>query len=405
LPYCPKCGKEVLATDQYCLNCGQSLERLSGHPESPASTQLISPVRAMDTSNLYLIGDEGLLKAGTMLPLVALPIILGAALGLLVVIYSDFGNWVAMSVVLALIIAPIVGAYRARHLSRLVGLTREELASRQNVRTIPWSSIQSMRIMGRRLSFKTATGWYSTTIDRTDADRLAQKASSELGGNFAAVPEAPPRFSPMAKFLLLAAAIFIITEGITFAASLIPFGPGEQLHYTNLYNSTETSLSQSPTIFQQWSEIFLNNVQVALAGFVPAFGSLILSLSSYNTGRVIQVAAIHFGVSPSTFLTLLFILPHTWVEEVAYPLAGALGLYMFTWRHQSYAEFSNWRTRGSTKVALGFASVALILAVAAALEVSEPSLSIGALLLWVPVVIGALYAYMKLKSRIAAALS
>jgi zinc-ribbon domain/Stage II sporulation protein M len=403
LPYCPKCGKEVLATDQFCLNCGESLERLSGRPESPAPTQLVPPVPAMDTSNLYLIGDEGLLKVGTTLPLVALPIILGAALGLLVVIYSDFGNWVAISVVLALIIGPIVGAYRARRLSRFVGLTREELASRPGVRAIPWSSIQSMRIVGRRLSFKTATGWYSTTIDRTDADRLAQKASSALGGNFAVVPEGPPRFSPTMKFFLLFAAIFLITEGITFAASLTPFFAGEQEHYTNLYNNVEAGLG--PTIFQQWSEIFLNNVQVALAGFVPAFGSLILSLSSYNTGRVIQAAAIHFGVSPSTFLTLLFILPHTWVEEVSYPLAGALGLYMFTWRHQSYAEFSNWRTRGSTKVALGFACVALILAVAAALEVSEPTLSIGALLLWVPVVIGALYAYLKLKSRIAAALS
>jgi hypothetical protein len=405
MPYCPKCGKEVLATDQFCLNCGQSLERLSSslEPSPSPSTQLVPDVPAMDTSNLYLIGDEGVLKVGTMFPLVAVPIILGAVLGLLVVIFSDFGNWVAMSVVLALIIGPIVGAFRARRLANLVKLGRQELASMPGVRNIPWSSIQYMRIKGRQLSFRTVSGWFSTTIDTTDADRLGQKASSVLGSNSTMAPEEPPRFSPTMKFFLIAAAIFLITEAITFAASLTPYFAGEQARYTNLYNSTEASLG--PTIFQQWSEIFLNNVQVALASFVPAFGSLVLSLSSYNTGRIVQAAAAHYSVSPATFLELLFILPHTWVEEVSYPLAGALGFYMFTWRHQSYAEFSNWRTRASTKVTLGFASVAFILAIAAALEVSEPDLGLGALLLWVPVLIGAFYALMKLRPRIAAALS
>jgi hypothetical protein len=359
----------------------------------------------MNTSNLYLIGDEGLLKVGTMLPLVALPIILGAVLGLVVVIYSDFGNWVAMSVVLALIIGPIIGTYRAHRLASLVNLSPQELASKQGVRTIPWSSIQLMRIKGRALSFKTGSEWTSTTIERVDASRLGQKASSVLGGNFTEVPEAPPRFSPMAKFFLLTAAIFIITEGIMFAASLTPFGTGEQLHYTNLYNSTETSLRQGPTIFNQWSQIFLNNVQVALASFVPGFGGLVLGLSSYNTGRVIEVIGVINNVPPSGILFVLFILPHTWVEELSYPLAGALGLYVFSWRRQSYAKFTNWRTRASTKTTIGFASIALILAIAAILEVTEPSLGIGALGLWVPVLLIGLYALVKLKPRIAAFLA
>ena len=27
MPFCPKCGKEVLETDKFCLNCGQTLDQ------------------------------------------------------------------------------------------------------------------------------------------------------------------------------------------------------------------------------------------------------------------------------------------------------------------------------------------------------------------------------------------
>ena len=357
----------------------------------------------MNTGNLYLIGDEGMLRVGTIFPLVAAPIILGVVIGLLVVIFSEFSNWIALSVVITLILGPIFGEYRARHLTRLARLGHDELASRKGALAVPWSSVEHMRLEGRRLTFRLARGWISATIERADAERLGQKASSVLGGKFAEIPKGPPRFSRATKFLLLTAVLFLITEGITLAASLIPFFSGEQTHYTNLYNSVRQSLG--PTIFQQWSAIFLNNVQVALTSFVPGFGSLVLGLSSYNTGRVIQAAAIYFNVSPTYFLIILFILPHTWVEEVSYPLAGALGFYAFTWRHQSFAEFSSWKTRASTKITLGFTSIAFLLAVAAALEVTEPDLGIGALLLWGPVALVGIYAYLKLKSRIAAAFS
>jgi hypothetical protein len=354
----------------------------------------------MTTSNLYLVEDDGLLKVGTMFPLVAAPVIIGVALGLIIVSLTGLGTWVADSVILALVFAPIFAEYRARRLSNL---NREDLASREGAKNIPWSSIEHMRIKGRTLTFRSNGLWTSATIETSDAARLGQKASSMLGGNFIAIPEEPPRFSPAARFFLLAGVIFIISEGITFAAALTPFFTGEQQHYANLYNSMEAGLG--PTIFQQWGAIFLNNVEVALTGSVPGIGSLFLGFASYNTGRVAQIVAINNGYPPYLLLALLFILPHAWVEEVSYPLAGALGFYMFSWRRQSYAEFSNWHTRASTKVALGFASIALLLAIAATLEVSEPGLGLGALVLWVPVTAAAVYAYLKFRSRISAALS
>jgi len=403
MPYCPRCGKEVLATDQFCLNCGQRLERLYSQSEPPAtSSQLAPPVPAMNASNLYLIGEQGLLKIGTWFPLIAVTIGLGIFLGLTLAIVSGLDG-VSLSVVSCLIIAPIIGEVRARRLAGLARQSYEELASKAGIHTIPWSSIDVMRVTGRKLAFKTNRGWVSSTVETADAERLGNRAPAILGEKFARTPEQPPRFSPLTKFLLLTAVILVASELILAAASLSPFLVGEQSHYTTLYNDTEASLGS--TVYQQWWAIFQNNVQVALYGFVPALGSFFLAFSSYNTGRIIQVIGVLNHISPSDVLFVLFILPHTWVEELSYPLAAALGYYSFTWRHQSYAEFSNWKTRASTKVTLGFAVVALIIAIAATLEVSEPSLGLGALLLWVPVVIGAFYAYMKLKSRIAAALS
>jgi len=391
-----------LATDQFCLNCGQSLERLSNQTEPAPSPELALPVPAMNTSNLYLIGEQGLLKVGTMFPMIAVTIGLGIFLGLTLAAISGL-NWVALTVILSLIIAPIVGEMRARRLAGLAGLSYEELAARAGVQTIPWSSIEVMRVTGRKLAFKTDDGWVSSTVETADAERLGNRAPSILGERFAKTPEQPPRFSPLAKFLLLTMVILVVSELILAAASLSPFLVGEQSRYATIYNNTEASLGSN--VYQQWWGIFQNNVQVALYGFVPALGSFFLGFSSYNTGRIIQVIGVLNHVSPSGVLLVLFILPHTWVEELSYPLAAALGYYSLTWRHQSYAEFSNWKTRASTKVTLGFAIVAFILAIAATLEVSEEGLGLWALLLWVPVVLGAFYAFIKLRPRIAVALS
>lgn len=389
--------------DQFCLNCGQSLTRLYGQPEAAPSPPLVPPVPAMDTSSMYLIGEQGLLKVGTWFPLVAVSVIVGTTLGL--VVANFFGlNGVAMSVIVALIVAPIIGELRARRLATAANMSYEELSSKSGVKTIPWPSIEFMRVVGKKLTFKSGGGWVSSTVERTDAERLGKRAISLIGEKFTTAPEKQSRFSPLTKFLLLTVVILALSEAILAAASLTPFYGGEQDHYTTLYNNVEAGLG--PTVFQQWWAIFQNNVQVALFGFVPGLGSFFLGVSSYNTGRIIQVIGVLNNVPPTNILLVLFILPHTWVEELSYPLAAALGYYLFTWRHQTYAEFSNWKTRASTKVTLGVASVALILAMAAALEVFEPGVGIGfSFFLWVPLIVIGIYAYLKLKTRLNAALS
>lgn len=386
--FCPYCGKAVTEANegQFCSNCGRRIEQAQQVETRPPL--FTAPVRALSYTHLYLIDDEGLLRIGTQFPLLVGSVIFGVGLAIALVTVIGFGSWIAFAVALTLVIAPVVSEYRARRLARFLRLTRDELVQKNGVQTIPWTSVHFAAVKGRNITLRLDGGWTSATLDTADVPTLTTKTSSVLGDRFTSAPSQPSRFSPATKLLLLTALLFIITQAIMIAASLTPYFPGEQARYAALYSSTKSGLGTS--VVQEWGGIFINNVQIALANLVPGFGFLILAISSYNTGRVIQAAAAYYMVTPSDFLFVLYILPHSWVEELSYPLSTALGMFAFTWRNQSYSEFANWRTRASTKISLGFLVVAFMLTIAATLEVTEPLLGIDALLLWVPVSLGAI---------------
>ena len=387
--FCPYCGKAVSADDAFCSACGRRLG--DGNQTAPPAPILGKQIHALNNLNLFLIGDDGLVKVGTMFPLVVVAVVvsLGAAIALVDV--SGFGSWIAFAVAIALVAVPVVSEFRARRLAGLLALPREALVQRKGTELIPWTSVYYTALKGKNVTFRFAGGWASATVDASDASLLSAWAPSALGDRFTTSPVRPSRLSPMMKLILLTLALFVVTQTILIVASLTPYFPGEEARYYALYNSTKSSLGNSAV--QEWTGIYLNNVQIALANLVPGVGLFILAISSYNTGRVIPAAAAYWSsvlstrVTPADFLVELYILPHSWVEELSYPLSTALGMLAFTWRKQSYSEFANWRTRASTKVALGFAVVALMLAFAAVLEVSEPFLGLDALLLWVPVAV------------------
>jgi zinc-ribbon domain len=400
--FCPNCGQPLGPDQSFCRKCGYNLQQRMASSQPP-TTSLANPVYGMHIENLYMIADQGLVRVGTQFSLTVLPFVIGAVLALVAVIVLDFGSWDSLAVAIILVLLPIFGTYRARRLLKLVSLSRETLLAKKGVQQIPWSAVQHMIIKGKTLTFKLAHNWTSVTIDKNDVERLSAKASATLGAAFASIPEVP-RLSPARKLLLLTLGLFAMTQALTMGASLAPFFPGEQDRYLSLYTTVRQSVGTA-SIFQQWAAIYFNNVQIALASFVPGFGFLTLGLSSYNTGRVIQAAAIYFNLTPTTFLVNLYLFPHSWVEELSYPLAGALGLYALTWRKQSFAEFSNWKTRASTKVSLAFAAVAIVLAIAALLEVTEPHLGLAGLLLWAPVLVAGVYLYVRFKSKLIAAVS
>jgi len=137
---------------------------------------------------------------------------------------------------------------------------------------------------------------------------------------------------------------------------------------------------------EAFKAIFVNNLQVAWGGMLPVLGQLSFGLASYNTGRVIQVIAISDNYPPSVVLITLYLLPHTWVEESAYPMATAAGLLAVTiWRSVSPREFARRVNWGSWKLVFAMCGVALILVAAGLIETAGLYLGTGELLLWIPV--------------------
>jgi uncharacterized membrane protein SpoIIM required for sporulation len=161
--------------------------------------------------------------------------------------------------------------------------------------------------------------------------------------------------------------------------------------YNTILNSTRSQVAGA-TFMEAFKAIFVNNLEVAWAGILPVLGQLSFGLASYNTGRVIQAIAISDNYSPSVVLISLYLFPHTWVEESAYPIATAAGLLAVTkWRSVSPSEFAHRVNWGSWKLVLAMVGVTLILIAAGVIETAGLYFGIGELLLWIPVGIVAFF--------------
>jgi len=177
----------------------------------------------------------------------------------------------------------------------------------------------------------------------------------------------------------------LISQLILILAAVLPFFPGEAQMYNTILNSTRSQVSGA-TFTEAFKAIFVNNLQVAWGGMLPVLGQLSFGVASYNTGRVIQVIAISDHYPPSVVLVLLYLFPHTWVEESAYPIATAAGLLAVTrWRSVSPSEFTHRINWGSWRLIFAMGGVALILVAAGLIETAGLYIGTGELLLWIPV--------------------
>jgi len=222
----------------------------------------------------------------------------------------------------------------------------------------------------------------SVTFDRDDAPRVESSLAS-WGVRYSRTRPRLPRV--FTRFSTLVLTLFVVGQLILILAAVLPFFPGEKQMYNTILGSTVSQVAGG-TFLEAFKAIFLNNLQVAWGGMLPVLGQLSFGLANYNTGRVIQVIAISANYPTPAVLVLLYLLPHTWVEESAYPIATVAGLLAVTrWRSVSPSEFAHRVNWGSWKLALSMGGVALILIAAGLIETAGLYLGGGEFLLWIPV--------------------
>ena len=249
---------------------------------------------------------------------------------------------------------------------------------------VPWSSLRIVDWNGRTLWFTSTNPRrkMSVTFNRNDAP-LVERNLSSWGVRYS--PKSPRFPQALTRLSTMALILFFVSQLILILAAVLPFFPGEKQMYNTILNNTRSQVAGA-TFIEAFKAIFVNNLQVAWGGMLPVLGQLSFGLASYNTGRVIQVIAISDHYPPSVVLISLYLLPHTWVEESAYPIATAAGLLAVTkWRSVSPDEFTQRVNWDSWKLILSMGGVALILVAAGLIETAGLYLGAGELLLWIPV--------------------
>ncbi len=249
---------------------------------------------------------------------------------------------------------------------------------------ISWDSIRMADWNGRTLWLSSADQRrkLSVTFDQKDASSVEQNLTSS-GVRFSWRKSRLPQI--LTKFSTLAIIMFVVSQVILILAATMPFFPGEEHSYTAILNNTQSQVVGT-SFLGEYKVIFLNNIQVALGGAVPVLGTFAFGFASYGTGRVIQVIAIVHNVPSAAVLIGLYLLPHTWVEESAYPIATVAGLLGVTkWRSVAPEEFARRWNWGSTKLALSLAGAGLILLVAGFIETLTTYIGYIAIVIWIPI--------------------
>jgi len=385
--YCPSCGARLAAGQNFCRNCGLDLRVRAA--EGPGHWETAPPIVGISSNAAYRLTQEGLLGVRILSPLAVALCILLPLPALAVIGFTLRPDSVAVYPVAWLVMSALLyDEMKWRRFNALKGLATEQMAAAKSW-IIGWRSI------GR-------ANWGGSTLVVSSPDRLkttitfdqADSATVEGTLNAWRVPSRrtpagrPPRI--LGSFLALVLVIFVVSQAILIAAAVLPFFPGEEQVYSSALHQLEGNLTKT-TLVQQFELIYRNNLQVATANMLPGLGALTLGAASYNTGRVIQVIGLNQHVPPIVIVLSLYLYPHSWVEELSYPITTSAGIMLLTrWRRVTPKDFAHRANRGSVKFALTLGGVALQLTVAGFLEVVEPGLGVYTLLLWVPVALGAI---------------
>ncbi|MDA4128143.1 MAG: stage II sporulation protein M [Thaumarchaeota archaeon] len=179
--------------------------------------------------------------------------------------------------------------------------------------------------------------------------------------------------------------ILLVAQVISLIViSSLPYFSGEQAFYSQ-WVQQESAQFSSLSLFGEFTGIFTNNLDVALRMMIPGLGDLVFGGAIYNTSRLLEATAFSRGLQPADLSVTLALLPHTWIELSAYALAvfeGAYIVYAIVPRRGRKRPVTL-RFLGA-EVVVAVVLLALILLVAAVLEVSLVVLGAYGLLGWVP---------------------
>ena len=368
----------------FCRNCGIDLRR-QVQPVQTEAQQPRTVIRGLSGKVIVYLTPEGLrgvtlrssgvLFLSSLLPIPLLAVVYLVIQGGALAVYAVI--WIALSLL-------IYDELRWQGFRRMEGYPPSAPQPSNTSWFVPWSSLRMADWNGRTLWFTSMEPRrkMSVTFDRNDAPRVERSLAS--GGVWYS-PKSPRLPQTFTRFSTIALILFLVSQLILILAAILPFFPGEAHMYNTILNNTRSQVAGA-TFTEAFKAIFVNNLQVAWGGMLPVLGQLSFGLASYNTGRVIQAIAISDNVSPALVLFLLYLLPHTWVEESAYPIATAAGLLAVTkWRSVSPSEFTHRVNWGSWKLIFSIGGAALILLAAGLIETTGLYLGIGELLLWIPV--------------------
>ena len=381
--YCPDCGAPLGVGQKFCRNCGLDIE---GSPSDQIQEQPAVLVRGLGRNTVVHLTPEGIACAE-----IRSPVLLSLAVLTPLVVLSAFYYEIqagALAVYIMIWVASSALLYDELRWWGVRSLGNEVPTPESKRRTwvVPWRSIQLADWNGKTLWLTAANSRrrLSATFDRECAP-LVERTLRSWNVQFS---WKPPRFPPrLTRFSTLVLSLFVTGQAILILAAVLPFFPGEEQLYTTIANQTRNQLA-STTFAGEFQAIFFNNIQVALGGAIPFLGALTYGIANYNTGRALQAIAITsqpYSVPPYAALIALYLLPHTWVEELAYPVATVAGILAFTkWRTVSPREFNRKLSWGSTKLIMALVGAAAILVAAGLIETLTTFVGYAILALWAP---------------------
>lgn len=399
--YCPRCGAHLDAGDLFCSMCGYDVAARARSESLDFADSAAPRVFGLSLGHAYYLSGTGILDFKILTWPVALLVgvastAIAAAVGFLLGAQSVFvygSLWL-------LAFLPLLDEYRWRRVRRLQGYTLDQLSKLSQSPATPWESVgwATFNRSKRGLRCDLNSIPRSMTVQSGDVQAVEGYLRSMLGNRFGAADGRRSRLR-MPSFTTTVVILFLASQAFLLLGALTPLSPGESQTYTTIYNTLENSVSGASPL-QEYTLIFANNIQVALGVAFPGFGLLANAISSFNTGCIVQVISVEQGLVTPAVLTTLYLLPHTWIEELGYAVAmGGTLCYGFRWNGSRLNDLSNRLQRSSTKWVLSFAGAAILLLVADLFEVTEPFFGLGALLLWIPVA-AALVAYSRRRTRV-----